>query len=93
MKLNNSLLNRSNTIKILYIALFYAFLTPYSIGIDNQGVSGNYLFVFFPLIALFIKREIAWPPKSVVIFMAMLSLIFLFGSLNRETHVPVGANQ
>ena len=86
MQLSNSLLNESNILKILYIVLFYVFVSPYSLYIDNQGVSANYLFVFFPLIALLIKREIAWPPKSVFFFMAMLSLIFLVGSIVQVEH-------
>ena len=86
MQLINSFLNRSNILTIFYIFLFYVFVFPYSIGIDGQGVSANYLFVFFPLIALLIKREIAWPPKSVFFFMAMLSLIFLVGSIVQVEH-------
>ena len=66
MQLNNSFLNRSNILTIFYIFLFYVFVTPYSLNIGGQGISANYLFVFFPLIALLIKREIAWPPKSVL---------------------------
>jgi hypothetical protein len=89
MQLNNSFLSRSNILTIFYIFLFYVFVFPYSIGIDGQGISANYLFVFFPLIALLIKREIAWPPKSVFFFMAMLSLIFLVGSIAQVEHYDV----
>ena len=83
MQFNNALLNKSNTLKILYIALFYVFIIPYSIIINNQGVSANYLFMFFPFIAYVINNEFTWPPKSVIIFMAMLSLIFIIGSISQ----------
>ena len=73
MQLNNFVLSKSIILKILYIALFYIFVTPYSVAIANQGVSANYLFVFFPLIVLCIKKEISWPPRSVLIFIAILS--------------------
>jgi len=29
---------------------FYIFLTPYSLNINDQGVSVNYLFVLFPFL-------------------------------------------
>ena len=81
MQLINFPYKKSYILTILYFLLFYIFVTPYSIGIDGQGISANYLFVFFPLIALLIKREINWPPKSAFIFMGILSFIFLFGSI------------
>jgi len=71
--------NKSNILKVLYILLFYIFITPFSLNINTQGVSANYLFIFFPILVFFIKKEIAWPPKSVLIFAVFLSLIFLYG--------------
>ena len=38
MQLNNFVLSKSIILKILYIALFYIFVTPYSVAIANQGV-------------------------------------------------------
>ena len=83
MQLNNFVLSKSIILKILYIALFYIFVTPYSVAIANQGVSANYLFVFFPLIVLCIKKEISWPPRSVLIFIAILSFIYLYGAISQ----------
>ena len=57
MQLSSLLINKSNILKILYVVIFYLFITPYSIEIDNQGVSVNYLFIFFPVIALLINKE------------------------------------
>jgi len=78
---NNFLLSKFDYLKVFYFILFYIFVTPYYIGIDNQGISANYLFVFFPLIILFIKKEIIYPPTSVVVFMLALGFIFIFGSI------------
>ena len=83
MQLANTFLNKFNFVKFLYISLFCIFVTSHSIALDGQGVSANYLFLFFPLIALIIKREIAWPPISVLLFMVMLSLIFLIGAITQ----------
>lgn len=71
--------NKTNVLKALYIFIFYIFVTPYSFGIANEGVSGNYLFLLFPVFVVLIKREIVWPPKSVILFMLLLSLIFIVG--------------
>ncbi|MBT4435468.1 hypothetical protein HOD02_04050, partial [bacterium] len=52
-------------------------------SIDNQGVSVNYLFVLFPIFVMFTKRVIAWPPKSVIVFMGLLSSIYFFGAISQ----------
>ena len=70
---------KSLLLKVFYILLFYVFITPFSLAIDNQGVSANYLFVFFPIIVFLLKKQISLPPKKVVWLMIMLSLIFLYG--------------
>ena len=81
MQLNNFFLNHPNILRILYVSLFFIFITPYSLVIDNSGVSANYLYIFFPLVAFFINRRITFPPYSVIIFMIILCLIFLYGAL------------
>ena len=86
MSINKSLLSRSNLLKVFYIGLFYVFISPYSISFQNQGVSVNYLFVFFPIIALVIKKQISFPPKSIFWFIALLSIIFLFGFLSESNN-------
>ena len=77
------LFNKKNYLKTLYILIFYLFVSPYSVSIDNQGVSVNYLFVLFPIFVMFTKRVIAWPPKSVIVFMGLLSSIYFFGAISQ----------
>jgi len=81
MTLNNSLLNKANITSLLFIILFYFFVSPFSIEVDGRGVSANYLFMLFPLLAFCINKEVAWPPKSVFLYMLMLSLIFFIGAI------------
>jgi hypothetical protein len=83
MHLPNLIYNRSLVLTVFYIVLFYLFITPFSLAINGQGVSANYLFVFFPIVSLLINREISWPPRSALFFMAILGLIFLVGSINQ----------
>jgi hypothetical protein len=83
MNLYYSFVNNSNVITAIYTVIFYLFVTPYSIGINNQGVSGNYFFLLLPLFVILIKREIVWPPKSVILFMILLTVIFLVGSITQ----------
>jgi hypothetical protein len=79
MQLNKFHPGKSLLLKVFYILLFYIFITPFSLAIDSQGVSANYLFVFFPIIVFLLKKQISLPPKKVVWLMLMLSLIFLYG--------------
>ena len=79
----NFIYNRSFALTVFYFFLFYLFITPYSIAIDGQGISANYLFVFFPIISLLINREMTWPPTSALLFMVILGLIFLVGSISQ----------
>ena len=83
MHFPNLIYNRSLILTVFYSVLFYLFITPYSLNINGQGVSANYLFVFFPIVSLLINREISWPPRSALFFMAILGLIFLVGAINQ----------
>jgi len=77
----NNILYRDNSIllKFLYVSLFCIFITPFSVTVESSGVSANYLYVFFPIIAFFINKEISWPPKSAILFISLLCLIFFLG--------------
>jgi len=59
---------------ICYVCLFYFFLYPYSISLNQTSVSANYSFVLFPLLLILISNKINLPDFKVFIFF----LIFLF---------------
>jgi len=76
---------KSNLEILLLTILFIIFVTPYSFRIGQEGVSGNYLFILFPIFYYIVNfwnrsevhaREIIRPSKSVLFFMLTLFVIF-----------------
>lgn len=59
---------------ICYVCLFFFFLYPYSISLDQTSVSANYSFALFPVLLILISNKINLPDRKVFIFF----LIFLF---------------
>jgi len=56
---------------------FYIFLTPYSLNINDQGVSVNYLFVLFPFLFIALGGRSSLPKFSVILYMAFLVSVFI----------------
>jgi hypothetical protein len=84
MKISNFSFNDNNFFLVfLYFLIFYIFVIPYSATINGGGVSVNYFFALFPVISFFIKKEMMFPPKSVIAFMVMLCIIFIYGSISQ----------
>lgn len=55
----------SNSRLIGLTLLFAFFLTPFSLDIRNDRVSANYLFIFYPLIALMFGQKLKLPSKQI----------------------------
>lgn len=67
----------SNCRLIGLTVLFAFFLTPFSIDVRNDRVSVNYLFIFFPIIALILGQRIQLPSKLIQTLMGIYITIFI----------------
>ena len=72
--------------KVSLLTLFLIFIQPFSLSIDGQGVSANYLFVLFPLFVLLIKGRVYKPEMGVFILMLLLFIIFIV-TLGQDNHL------
>jgi hypothetical protein len=67
----------SNCRLIGLTVLFAFFLTPFSLDVRNDRVSVNYLFIFFPVIALIFGQRLQLPSKIIQTLMGIYISIFL----------------
>lgn len=68
----------SNCRLIGLTVLFAFFLTPFSLDVRNDRVSVNYLFIFFPVIALILGQRLQLPSKLIQTLMGIYISIFIF---------------
>lgn len=67
----------SNRRLIGLTVLFAFFLTPFSLDVRNDRVSVNYLFIFFPVIALIFGQRLQLPSKLIQTLMGIYISIFI----------------
>ena len=68
-------------IKIFFLILLFAiFLSKYSINVGGDGLSGNYSFIFFPLITVIGLRKLIIPKLQLRVFMLIFSIIFIIAT-------------
>ena len=73
--------------KAFLTALFCLFLLPYSFDIGGDGVSGNYLFVFFPGLVIYFSKRIYLPSKDIRIIVILYALIFFAACIYQYWYV------
>jgi O-antigen ligase len=74
--MTNSIIN-----KLFLVLLFTIFFVKYSIVIENQGVSINYLFFFFPIVTWLIKENFFVPPPEILLILLLYILIYFISVL------------
>ncbi len=74
--MTNSIIN-----KLFLVLLFSIFFVKYSIVINNQGVSINYLYFFFPIVTWLIKENFFVPPAEILLILLLYILIYFISVL------------
>ena len=69
--MTNSIIN-----KFFLVLLFSIFFVKYSILINNQGVSINYLYFFFPIVTWLIKENFFVPSAEILLILLLYILIY-----------------
>ena len=59
------------------VLLFALFLMPISFTVSGDRVSGNYSFIFFPVIALIFNKKIQIPSKNILAIIGIYIFIFV----------------
>jgi hypothetical protein len=77
MAIHRASANKSLLAKVLITLLFVIFLYPFSFDIGGHGVSGNYLFILFPISIWFLSNKIHLPNQNIRIIMSLYVLIFV----------------
>lgn len=83
----DSLQNTHVKHSLCYVLFFMACLFPFSINIGGDGLSANYIYISFPIIAALYKGRIRLPEKKVANIMLvyfvilMLALVYQFSYL------------
>lgn len=68
--------------KYLFLAfIFFIFLLPLSISINNDGISANYLFVLFPIVIQFTEKKVKLPIGKLQFIILLYTIIFLVTSI------------
>jgi hypothetical protein len=86
MVINRVLAKKSLLAKVFLTLLFVIFLQPYSFQVGGQGVSGNYLFVLFPISICFLSSKILLPNHNIRIIIVLYVLIFVFASVFQDSY-------
>lgn len=75
--------------QVLFFVIFVIFLIPFSVEINEQGVSANYLYALFPLLILF-KKEMFNPPKlHISAFLIFCAGVFVITSIYQDEFVDI----
>jgi len=72
---------------ILFTILFVIFVTPHSFYVGGQGISGNYLFVFFPLLMYIYSKQFERPKLEVIVFMILLFCMFTIALIYQSEYI------
>ena len=86
-KINHIFDSKQQIVNLLITLFFIACVYPFSFNVGGQGVSGNYLFVFFPLLYYLYSRQLNWPKLSTVFFLLLLTCIFLVAFLLQSEYM------
>ena len=77
----NSALTKTPPVNLSFIVLFSIFLYPYSTSaFGNDGISINYLFIFFPVVFALFSGKILLPGKSFILVIILYVLIFVMAT-------------
>ena len=74
-------------VNLILTFIFVIFVIPHSFSVGGQGVSGNYLFVLFPLLFYIYSNELNWPKLSIFLFMSLLLCIFIVAFVYQSEYI------
>jgi len=75
--------------KMFLVALFSLFICSYSIAINGDGVSANYLYILFPVIIVLGGGKLRWPSQNWLYAMILYTLIFFLSSAIQLQHIEL----
>jgi hypothetical protein len=85
----NVVLHKSRFNKMFLVALFSLFLYQYSININGDGISANYLYILFPAIIVLGGGELRWPSQNFRYAMILYILIFFLSTATQLQHIEL----
>jgi hypothetical protein len=87
-KFSSSALTKRLPVKLFLVALFIIFLIPLSTSeFSSDGVSINYLFIFFPFIVALFSRKILLPSKVFLLAIILYVLILVVAIAYQHSYV------
>ena len=87
-KFSSSTLTKRLPVKLFLVALFMIFLIPLSTSeFSSDGVSINYLFIFFPFIVALFSRKILLPSKVFLLAIILYVLILVVAIAYQHSYV------
>ena len=85
----NAVLHKSRFHEMFLIALFSLFIYKYSIYINGEGISANYLYILLPIIIVLGGGQLRWPSQNLGYAMILYILIFFLSTVTQPQHIEL----